>query len=70
MTPNKITFGSWDGNPTVLASFDDGSMAAFEHNEGAWREVHPADVFTKAAVVSEADFKRRWPDVGLPNLSE
>jgi hypothetical protein len=70
MTPNKITYCSWEGDPTILAECSDGRGYGFEHRDGTWKSVNAADVFTKAAVIGESAFVNRWPGIGLPDFPQ
>jgi hypothetical protein len=70
MKPNKITYGSWEGNPTISTEYNDGRGYGFEYQNGAWKSVNAADVFTKAAIIGKAAFEKRWPSIGAPDFPE
>jgi hypothetical protein len=65
----KITFCAWEGDPAVLVYYDTGRMAAFVNYGTIWRDAHPADVATKAAVIDKDRFIASFPNVGMPNLT-
>lgn len=64
MKPDKVIYGSMDGNPTVLAEYPSGRMKAMEYSGGEWRDVHPANVATKASIVANLP-----PNVDEPDLT-
>jgi hypothetical protein len=56
----RIIYGSWEGDPTILARYEDGRMYAFIDYGGGWIEAHAIDVFTKAAVIGQHIFEYRY----------
>jgi hypothetical protein len=62
----KVSYCSWEGNPAILAYYDDGRMLGFEYQEGTWKDAHPADVSTKAASIGKEAFLKQFPLVVLP----
>jgi hypothetical protein len=70
MTITKINYCSWEGTPAVSAYYPDGRILAYEYNDDKWVQVHEADVSTKAVLIGEAAFKKRWPDLVLPAFPE
>ena len=66
----KIAYCSLDGFPNLLVTYSNGGMVGFEYRDGKWEDVHPADVATKAQVIGEEHFEKRWPGLELPTLRE
>lgn len=64
----KIEYGAWDGNPAILATYDDGRILGFEYKSDKWHDAHWADITTKAITIDKAAFEKRWPTIGLPSL--
>lgn len=63
----KVDYCSWDGDPALLVMYDNGRMDSFVNYGHGWRDAHPADVATKAAVIGRTTFEKQWPDLTLPN---
>ena len=70
MKPTNINYCSCEGNPALLAYYDDGRILGFEYVNDAWKQVHGADVVTKGVVIGKGSFEKRWPEIGLPSLPE
>jgi hypothetical protein len=67
----KITYCSWEGDPAILVNYEDGRIYGFWKPDGSdWKRGQDADIATKAAVIGEAAFKKRWPDLALPTFPE
>jgi hypothetical protein len=65
----KITYCYWEGDPAILVHYADGRIYGFWRSEvHGWKQEHEADIATKAAVMSEADFKKMWPELKLPDF--
>jgi hypothetical protein len=63
----KLTYVSYDGDPAVLARYDDGRILGFVRFDGGaeWTQVHSADLTNDGRVLDEAMFKKRFGG-GLP----
>ncbi len=65
----KITYAIWESDPTILYTFPSGRMQSFMLTAGhEWIEIHPADGFCKAGVVSKAMFDALVGDAPRPPL--
>ena len=64
----RIIFGSWNGDPTILARYDDGRMYAFIDYGNGWTEAHAIDVFMQAVAMDQQAFERRWPGRPMPTM--
>lgn len=65
----EITYVSLEGTPGVIfRDMDRKKLWVYEHVGGAWREPadNGADMATKSAVVTQEQFERMFPDIGLP----
>ncbi len=64
----KLTYVTYDGDPAVLARYDDGRILGFVRIDGAgeWTQIHSADLTIDGRVIDEAAFKDRFPGSGLP----
>jgi hypothetical protein len=49
-----LIYGYWEGWPTVYVD----SMTAWCFHDDRWQEANPADVATKAGVLSKTEFDR------------
>ncbi|MGT2482362.1 hypothetical protein ACU4GR_33825 (plasmid) [Methylobacterium oryzae CBMB20] len=68
MTIESTTYGThWD-DPMVRVHYADGrSLAWVRRDDGAWRDIHPAESHNMH-VCSEDQFKQRFPQVGMPDV--
>lgn len=66
MSEKRTVFGVWEDDPAILRYNGDGSGDGFVHDGKEWKDANPADVMVKARVLDERDFKRRFPEIGLP----
>ena len=70
MSEPRTVFGVWEDDPTVMNWPGDGSGFGYKHDGKNWKEANPADVMVKSRVISEDDFKKRFPDIGLPSFGK
>lgn len=72
VTEKTLVYCSWDGEPAILAKYPDGRIHGFykSDEDGEWKRGMDADIAVNAAVLEEAEFKRRWPNLELPAFSE
>ena len=64
----KITYVQLEGTPGILFR-DDSGIYVYEYVDGKWREPpdNGADMGTKSSVLSQEQFERMFPDVGMPD---
>lgn len=65
----EITYCNWEDVPAILANYSDGRILGFAKYTD-WTPENAADIATKAGVLTEAAFNRKFPDAGLPKLPE
>jgi hypothetical protein len=63
----KITLAQWEGSPAVLVQNpENGEMEGYVHFADGWRPGYVEEVMTKSGVLTEEQFKKMFPGVGLP----
>lgn len=63
-----LTLGSWEGDPIALVKRPDGQMEGYLWNGADWIPGYAEEAFTKAAVMSEPQFRETFPGVEPPEL--
>ena len=64
----KVTLAQWEGSPAVLVQDpEDGDAEGFVHFAGqGWKGGYVEEVMLKSSVLTEEQFKKMFPGVGLP----
>ena len=58
----RLRYADYDGYPCVFNLHS--AWVQFQPPE--WKEIHPADAFTKAGVLAKERYDRRFDNPGLP----
>jgi hypothetical protein len=66
MAIKKIEYCSWDGDPALTVNHSDGRIHGFHFVDATWKQANAANIAMEAPVMTEAEFKKRWPDIRLP----
>lgn len=70
MEVERISYGWWDGSPSLLVTFEDGRVYGFSGSPdgGKMERASAPDIAVNASVMSEEAFKMRFPHTILPEL--
>lgn len=62
----KTQYLSYDDDPAVLYTQDDGGMTAYVFLGGKWKMVHEAEVFSKGKIYEEKEWREAFGDIPDP----
>ena len=65
----KVQYLSYDDDPAVLYTQDDGGMTAYVFLGGKWKLVHEAEVFSKGKIYEEKEWREALGELPAPPSS-
>jgi hypothetical protein len=63
----SMTYGNFDDDASLLVEHPNGSMSGFVFINGTWKQLHEAEVFCKAYIMSRDDWHRRFVPPTMPD---
>jgi hypothetical protein len=67
----KLTYGIWEGDPTLLAEYEDGRINGYvKFERTGWKDGQDFEVFTKSSVLSKELFDKIFPNLTLPTIPD